>query len=300
MAALAGANTTTLTETIQTESIAGLVLPAPNRIRVYQAFCWQCPGKGASLVWPQLVAAAVTGSQTESDEFTATDIETIAESVTPAMVGKRSFHSEQIDLEGSVLTPQARVDAMAMEVENRIDKDVLGLFVGATGSDFSGFNLSLDNFDTALAAFHAVKPTHSRLCFVGSTNQIRDLRKAIRNSAGGAMLQGAGLSVFNGLPVDGYCGEWQGVEIYQGNTTQADATNDAGGFVSAPVLGTSSPTLGILPGAGLGVGVWRGLKIGIDPVASRVGDDYVVTTYYGAGITADNNVWSFFSKKAAA
>jgi hypothetical protein len=299
MAALAGANTTTLTETIPTESIAGLVLPAPNLIRVYQAFTWQCPGKGASLVWPQLVAAAVTGSQTEADEFTATDIETVKESVTPAMVGKRSFHSEQVDLEGSILTPQARVDAMAMEVENRIDKDVLGLFVGAAGSDYSGFNLDLDKFDTALAAFHAVKPTHPRICFVGSTNQIRDLRKAIRNSAGGALLQGAGLSVFNGLPVQGYCGEWQGVEIFQGNTTQADATNDAGGFVSAPPLGTSNPALGILPGAGLGVGVWRGLKIGAQPIEARVGVDMVVTTYYGAGITADNNVWSFFSKKAA-
>jgi len=299
MAALAGANTTTLTETIPTEMISGLVIPAPNMIRVYQAFTWQCPAKGAKFVWPQFVAAAVTGSQTEADEFTATDLETVAEEVSPAMVGKRSFHSEQVDLEGSILTPQARIDAMSAEVENRIDKDVLGLFVGATGSDNSGVNLSLDLFDAALAAFMAVKPTHPRLCFVGSTNQIRDLRKAIRNSAGGALIQGAGLAVFNGLPVQGYCGEYQGVEIYQGNTTQADATNDAGGFVSAPPLGTSSPALGILPGAGLGVAVWRGLAIGAQPIAARVGVDYVVSTYYGAKITADNNVWGFISKKAA-
>lgn len=298
MAALAGATTTTLTETIPTESIAGLVIPAPNMIRVYQAVTWQCPGRGAKLVWPQGVAAAVSGTQTESDEFTATDIETVKEEVSPAMVGKRSFHSDQVDLEGSILDMQARVNMMAEEVENRIDKDALGLFVGATGSDNSGFNLSLDLFDAALAAFHAVKPTHQRIAFVGSTNQIRDLRKAIRNSAGGALIAGAGLSM-NGLPVAGYCGQWQGCDIFQGNTTQADATNDAGGFVATPPLGTASPQLGVLPGAGLGIGVWRGLTIGVQRIEARVGMDVVVSAYYGAGITADNNVWSFFSKKAA-
>lgn len=298
MAALPGANTTTLAETIVDKTIADLVLPAPNLIRVYAAFTWQCPGKGASMIWPQIVAAAVTGTKTESDELTATNIETVGETVTPAMVGKRSFHSEEVDLQGSILTMQDRVNAMAEEVENRIDKDVLGLLVGAAGSDYSGFNLDLDKFDAALAAFHAVKPNHQRICFVGSTNQIRDLRKAIRNSAGGSLIVGAGLSM-NGLPVQGYCGEWQGVEIYMGNTTQADATNDAGGFIAAPPLGTSSPTLGILPGAGLGVAVWRGLVPKMMESVSRTGMDAAVTTYYGAGIVADNNVWSFFSKKAA-
>ena len=153
MATIAGANTTTLTETIPTESINGLVLPPANLIRVYQAFTWQCPATGAKHVFPQIVAAAVTGTQTETDEFTATDLETVKEEISPAMIGKRSFHSDQVDLEGSILTPQARVNAMADEVENRIDKDVLGLFVGATGTDKSGSNLSLDFFDEALAAF---------------------------------------------------------------------------------------------------------------------------------------------------
>lgn len=299
MAALAGANTTTLPETIPTESINGLVLPPAHMIRVYQAIAWQCPATGGKHVFPQLVAAAVTGTQTESDEFTATDIETVAEEISPAMIGKRSFHSDQVDLEGSKLTPQRRAEAMAEEVENRIDKDVLGLFVGATGSDNSGSNLSLDLFDTALAAFMAVKPNHQRICFVGSTNQIRDLRKAIRNSAGGALVMGAGLEVFNGLPNTGYQGSWQGVEIYRGNTTQADASNDAGGFVACPPLGTADAALGVLPGSGLGLAVWRGLTLGAQYFPSRQGTDITVSAYLGAGITADNNVWSFFSKKAA-
>ena len=66
MATIAGANTTTLTETIPTESINGLVLPPANLIRVYQAFTWQCPATGAKHVFPQIVAAAVTGTQTET------------------------------------------------------------------------------------------------------------------------------------------------------------------------------------------------------------------------------------------
>lgn len=299
MAALAGANTTTLTETIPTESISTLVLPAANLIRVYEAITWQCPGKGGKMVFPQIVAAAVTGTQTESDEFTASDIETVKEEISPAMVGKRSFHSDQVDLEGSVLTMQARVNVMADEVENRIDKDVLGLFVGATGSDNTGVNLSLDLFDTALAAFHAVKPSHPRIAFVGSTNQIRDLRKAIRNSAGGSLVMGAGMSVFNNLPVNGYVGDWQGVNIYQGNVTQADASNDAGGFVSCPPMGTSDAALGIMAGSGMGLAIWRGLTIGAQRFDSRQGVDITVAAYLGAGITADNNIWSFISKKAA-
>jgi hypothetical protein len=206
MGTIAGANTTTLTETIPTESINGLVLPPANLIRVYQAITWQAPARGAKMIFPQIVAAAVTGTQTETDEFTATDLETVKEEISPAMIGKRSFHSDQVDLEGSILTPQARVNAMADEVENRIDKDVLGLFVGATGSDNSGANLSLDLFDAAL---------------------------------------------------------------------------------------------GVMPGSGLGLAIWRGMTVGAQYFPSRQGTDITVSAYLGAGITADNNIWSFFSKKAA-
>lgn len=299
MATVAGANTGTLANTIQSESIVGLVIPAANRIRVYQAFTWQCPATGKKLVIPQIKSSPITGTKPETDIFTATDLETVGEEISPAMVGRYVFHSEELDLEGSILTMQGRVDATVEELENRIDKDVLGLLVGATGSDYSGANLSVTNFEVALAAFQAVNPTHSRICFVGSTNQIRDLRRSIRESGGGALMAGAGLSL-NGLPVSGYCGTWQGVEIYQGNVTQADATNDCGGFISAPPLGTSNPALGIMPHAGLCVGVWRGIKIGMKDDPERTGTGATVSSYYGAGIASDNNVWSFISKKAAA
>ncbi len=299
MATVAGANTGTLANTIASESITSLVLPAANKIRVYQAFTWQCPGSGKKLVIPQFKVSAITGTKTETDIFTATDLETQGEEVSPGMVGRYVFHSEELDLEGSILTMQARVDATVEELENRIDKDCLGLLVSAVGSDFSGANLTIDNFETGLAAFQNINPTHQRICFVGSTNQIRDLRKSIRNSGGGALMAGAGLSL-NGLPVQGYCGMWQGVEIYQGNVTEADATNDCGGFIAAPPLGTSSPALGIMPGAGLIAGVWRGIGIKTAEVGERTGTGATVSSYYGVGISADNNVWQFISKKAAA
>lgn len=301
MATIDGANTGTLANTIQSESISGLVLPAPNRIRVYQAFTWQCPGSGKKLVIPQFASSPITGTKTETDAFAATDLETVGEEVTPAMVGRYVFHSEELDLEGSILTMQARVDATVEELENRIDKDVLGMLVSAAGSDFSGTNLSVTNFEIALAAFQNANPTHQRICFVGSTNQIRDLRRSIRESGGGNLIAGAGLAL-NGLPVSGYCGTWQGVEIYQGNVTQADATNDCGGFVAAPPLAGMAPgaSLGIMPGAGLIAAVWRGIKIGMKDEPVNTGTAAVVSSYYGVGISADNNVWSFISKKAAA
>lgn len=109
---------------------------------------------------------------------------------------------------------------------------------------------------------------------------------------------GAGLSVFNGMPLQGLCGEWQGVEIYQGNVTQADADNDNGGFVACAPLGSSGP-MGVLPGSGLGLAIWEGLKPEIERIAARKGDDYIVSSMYGAVITADCNVLGFQSKKAA-
>lgn len=299
MAALSGINTTTIAETIPTEKIAGLVIPAPNRIRVYEAITWQMPASGTKAVFPMWDAVAVTGTQTESDEFSATNVGTSAEEISPAMVGLRAFVSDQQRLEGSVLTIEAQVAKIADEVRNRVDKDVLALFVSAPNvSDNSGVNLDLDLFDAALSAFVAQKPNWPRIAFVASTNQVRDLRKAIRQSGNGGLLMGAGLDVFNGLPNAGYQGTWQGVEIYMGNTTQFDASNDAGGFVACAPLGSTGPD-GIMPGSGLGLAVWEGLTPELERIAARRGTDVIVSSYYGAGITADQNVRAFVSKKAA-
>lgn len=299
MPALNGINTTTIAETIPTEKIAGLVIPAPNYIRVYEAITWQMPASGTKAVFPAWDAVAVTGTQTESDEFSATNIGTSAEEISPAMVGLRAFISDQQALEGSVLTLDAQIAKIADEVRNRVDKDVLALFASASNvSDYTGTNLDLDLFDAALAAFIAQKPSWQRTVFVGSVNQIRDLRKAIRNSSGGSLVMGAGLEVFNGMPNAGYVGTWQGCEIYQGNVAQADASNDVGGFVSCAPLGSSGP-MGVMPGSGLGLAVWQGLTPEAERIAARRGTDVVVSSYYGAGVTADHNVRAFISKKAA-
>lgn len=299
MAALAGINTTSVTETIPTESINGMLIPAPNFLRVYEQITWQCQASGKKHVWPQWDAVAVTGTQTEADEFTPTSMTTNKEEVSPAMVGLRAFRSDQTSLEGSTVTPEAQVAKMADEMENRIDKDVLALFVSAAvQAGTIGQNLSLDLFDAALATLYAQKPTEQRIVFVGSVNQIRDLRKAIRNNGNGGMVFGAGLSVFNGMPLKGACGTWQGIEIYQGNVTQADADNDNGGFVACAELGSSGP-MGIMPGSGFGLALWEPLKAEVQRESARKGTDYVVSSMYAAGITADCNVLGFQSKKAA-
>lgn len=299
MATIAGINTTSVTETIPTESINPMLIPAPNFLRVYEQITWQVPVSGKKHVWPQWDTVAVTGTQTETDELTPTSMTTNKEEIAPGMVGLYAFRSDQTSLEGSSVTPEAQIAKMADETENRIDKDVLALFVVSPNqADNTGDNLDLDNFDAALAQFYAQKPTQQRIAFVGSVNQIRDLRKAIRQSGNGGLVMGAGLSVFNGLPLQGKVGEWQGVEIYQGNVTQADASNDNGGFCACAPLGSSGPA-GIMPGSGLGLAVWEGLKAEVQREITRKGDKYVVSSMYGAAITADCNVLGFISKKAA-
>lgn len=300
MVALAGINTTTVAETIPTEGKSPLIIPPPTLMRIYEALAWQAPATGGTFDFPRWDAVTVTGSQTEADEFTAHDYATSKATATPAMVGDRGFVADQVALEGSSVTTEDGVARIAEAVRDRLDKDVLALFVTATNaSDNTGVNLDLDLFDAALAAFFAQKPTFRRIAFVGSTNQIRDLRKAIRQSGNGGLIVGSGNEVFNGMPLNGFCGMWQGVEIWQGNTTEADASNDAGGFCACAPLGTSSPA-GILPGSGLGLAVWgSGLFAEGVRVPSRRGYDATVSIYCGTARTAEHNARAFISKKAA-
>lgn len=296
MPALAGFNQTTLAETVHTEGILPLVLPAANKLRIYERIAWMhdfAALKAAKAVLPQWDSSPITGSKTEGDNFSYSDQTTGKKEITAAMVGRAALITDEIKIVG-MMSPEAMAGKVVDELENRIDKDVLALFGGATNSsDFSGFNLGLDNWDAALALFAAQGLPGPRIIFVGSGNQIRDLRAAIRSSGGGSLAMGAGLDVINGLKVEGFVGTWQGVEIYQGNTTQADASNDSGGFLYGGI-GDAVNT-----GAGLSVGFWTQTRVENDRRAVNTGDDLVVSRFFGVGITAENLVREFISKKAA-
>ena len=312
MAALNGFNTTSDNDLVRTESINKFVIPPANFVRVYEAISWIAPAVGTAHKWPRWDAVAITGTHSESDELSSTSYPTSVESVNGAVVGTFAFASDQLAAASGMAPIEVQVANMVEEMRNRIDKDVLATFGGATNlSDNTGSNLSLDLWETALAAFMAQKPLGPRFAFVGSTNQIRDLRKAIRSSGNGGLIMGAGLEVFNGLPNRGYVGTWQGVEIYQGNTTQSDADNDAGGFVSCAEMGVWTGGADLASGgeyqvhSGVGVAMWAlrgqyGISAEAEREAQRIGTKLVASAMYGAAITADHLVRGFISKKAAA
>jgi hypothetical protein len=313
MAAINGFNTTTDNDIVRTETINPLIIPAANYMRVSQALAWVAPANGTAHKWPRWDApSAAPAAHTETDEFSAANYGTSVESVNGDVVGTYAFSSDKLQAVSANAPIGVQIANMAEELRNKIDLDILATFVGATNaSDNTGSNLSLDLWETALAAFMAQKVQGPRFAFVGSVNQIRDLRKAIRQAGGGALVMQAGLEVFNGLPNRGYLGHYQGIEIYQGNTTQADGTNDAGGFCSCAELGAWSVANSFEEGgqyqafSGLGLAKYRlngsfEINMEVEREAQRVGAKLVCTAMYGASITADHLVRAFISLKAAA
>lgn len=310
MAAIDGINTTTANDLVRTETINPLIIPAANYTRVSQALAWVAPANGTAHKWPRWDAVAITGTHTETDELTATNYPTSVESVNGAVVGTYAFSSDQLQAVAAGAPIEVQVANMVEELRNKIDLDILAVFVGATNaSDNTGVNLSLDLWETALASYMAQKPLGPRHAFVGSSNQIRDFRKAIRQAGGAALVSMAGLEVFNGLPNRGYLGHYQGIEIYQGNTTQADASNDAGGFCSCAEAGTWTGGTSFDDGgqyqafSGLGLAKWRlrgsyEINMAAQREEQRVGTKLVCTAMYGASATADHLIRAFISKKA--
>lgn len=314
MAAINGFNTTTDNDLVRSETINPLIIPAANYMRVSQALAWVAPSNGTAHKWPRWDApSAAPATHTETDEFSAANYGTSVESVNGDVVGTYAFSADKLQAVSANAPVAVQIANMAEELRNKIDLDILATLVGATNaSDNTGSNLSLDLWETALAAFMGQKPLGPRFAFVGSVNQIRDLRKAIRQAGGAALVMQAGLAVFNGLPNRGYLGDYMGIEIYQGNTTQADGTNDAGGFVSCAEMGTWTVADSFDAGgqyqafSGLGLAKYRlpgngyEIQMEVEREAQRVGAKLVCSAMYGASITADHLVRSFISLKAAA
>lgn len=313
MAVQAGFNTTSDNDLVPTETISGYIIPAANFVRVSQALAWVAPAPaGSTYRFPRWDAVAVTGTHTEADELSPTSFPTSNENVTGAVVGVHALATDQLVASSSMVTIEMEIARMVDEERNRMDKDILALFGGATNvSNHTGVNLGLDNWETALAAFKAQVPNMPRIAFVGSTNQIRDFRKAARAAGGGFTLGPVAADVYGNMDRTGYQGMYAGIEIYEGNTTQADADNDAGGFCACAPAGEWAPVEGLengghfQRGGGLGIAMWRlrdsfGVGAEMIRVPERVASRLVVSAMYGATITAEHLVRGFISKKAAA
>lgn len=297
----AGFKTTTIGETLPTEKI-GMIIPPPEFARVYEQIAWIVNAEGATKwVFPSLdPGPEATGTVAENAEIPAEDFTTSSEEVTRSCIGKRALDSDANNLEGTIMTPEMKASALGNTIRNRVDRDTFALFGGATNSGVhTGVNLDLDIFDAEAALFRAQKPPGPRFVFCGSINQVRDLRTAIRQNGNGGLIIGAGLDLFNGMMRQGYQGNWGGFEIYEVNTTQADANNDSGGFVSCAPLGQVVNEQW-QPFGGLGIAVWRGVRVVAPRRDERDATDYIGTIHFGVKITAEWLVREMITKKLAA
>lgn len=287
-----GFNTTTAAKAIHTEQIDPNIIAAPAIVRCYEGCTWQADaslGRSGNYKFLSVGAATVSGVQTETEAITATDFAVEDGIATAGVVGRRHFVSEQA-LQDATIGQDLIFFDLAEKVRNRVNKDVCALAASAASeTDKTGDELSLDNFDAAYATFTALNPNLARHLAILSGNQIAHLRKAIRSSGNGGLVMGAGLDVFNGRPNSSYKGDWQGVEIWLGDMPDDGASDVAGMFVAANEPGGQS---------GLGLAVWWAPRPAIQPAATQVGFEYVVTARYGVVITADHLVHRVVTKKA--
>ncbi|WAS97207.1 hypothetical protein [Nannocystis punicea] len=287
-----GFNTTTAAKAIHTEQIDPNVIAAPAIVRCYEGVAWQADasqGKADTYKFLSLVAATVSGSQTETEAITATDFGVEDGIATAGVVGRRHFVSRQ-GLQDAILEQGDIFTDLAEKVRNRVNKDVCALAASAaTETDKTGAELTLDNLEEGYATFLALNPNLARHLLIASNAQIAHIRKSIRSSGNGGLIFGAGLDVFNGRPNAAYQGNWGTIEVWRGDMPDDGVSDVAGMFVGADEPGGKS---------GLGLAVWWAPMPEIQPAPIQVGWEFVVHARYGVCITADHLCHRIVTKKA--
>lgn len=294
--AQAGINETTANDLVLTSGIVKFIIPPPLALPIYEAVAMQIDNSklGSNVAdipgWDALPATETTA---ETDEVTSVNYSTSKKSITGIMVSTRGLVSDQIQQDSGLMTSDA-VELMSMNVRNTIDVTTLALFKTASNqSDNTGVNLTVALWQAALALFRAQK-LMGQAVFIGSHNQIRDLLSALSTTVGGQQLGDAAAAIFNSAVVDGYRGPYQGVHIFEsGNISEADASNDHGGFLCM-VPGSSGPLI-----SGLGLGVWRGIGARGKDAPEKHGYDVTTSARVGFSRSTERFVRGFISKKAA-
>lgn len=291
MAALAGVTPTTVTETVPSESINGLMIPPAEAPDVWEAVCHVVPNAtGAVYRWVREVGAALTGSKTVNDEFTDHDFETLGAEATPATVGDYHLYADEVEVSGSRLSKQVVLASIDRRLRKRIQKDAFALFSGATNhSNYTGLAFTVERFVLSNMAFAAQNPTNARTAFVGSAGQLAQIVSNMVNLAGGGLVMNTGADVFTSRKVRGFLGEFNGAEIYRSEVPAADASNDVGGFISCTEIGQVIEGEW-QPGCGIGVAFWWAPRPASQRVEERTGEKLVVSARYGVAITAPHNV----------
>jgi hypothetical protein len=291
MAALQGVTPTTVTETVPSEGINGLMIPPAEAPDVWEACCHVVPNAtGAVYRWVREVGQALTGSKTVNDEFADSDFETLGAEATPATVGDFHLYADEVAVSGSRMSPLSALASIDRRLRKRIQKDAFALFSGASNhSNFTGAAFTVEKFIDANMTFAAQNPTNLRTVFVGSSGQLTQIVKNMVNLAGGGLVMSTGTEVFTAPKVRGYLGAFNGAEIYRSEVPAADASNDVGGFISCAEIGQVIDGEW-QPGCGIGVAFWWVPRAARQRVEERTGEKLVVSARYGVAITAPHNV----------
>ncbi len=299
MAALPGVTTLTVTESIASESINQIVIPSPEAPSIWEAIGWVVPNASGHLHrWVSLDAGPdIVGSKTENDEFTAHNLTTGKAEATPATIGDYHLYSDETAAAGSAVSPDVALASIDRRVRKRIDRDMLALLSSADFvSDFSGDELTFDLWLAALSDFQGQYPTNSRIAFVASSAQVKNLRMAMANGAGFGASGPIGSDLFDARRANGFIGKLLEVEIYLGETPDADVDNATGAFVSCAPAGSMIDGQW-QPGSGLGAAFWWAPRGEVQRAAERTATKLVVSARYGVAITAQHNVRAVISAK---
>lgn len=290
MAATTNATTTTsIVEIVESEYITREILDANRDPTVAEMVAWTVNAQGlnsATYTFPKWTAAAVplseSSGKTQTDEFAATQQLLTEVQVSAAVVGIRKALSMEAMDDSIVDLIAANVRENAMEMRDQIDEDFLSNITSATNTaSFTGVDLTIARFGSALATFKAQNPAGSRLAFVGSETQIADLKADIRTTSGAIFGGEFGNQVSGMLDTRarGFLGMYEGVEMYTAHgNVPATSGDDNGALMVAGQKGA------------LALVVWKPITTGFEEELKRLQLDVVTYARYGTGITNDSNL----------
>lgn len=287
---MAGTTTTSLTETIPSEDINGLVIPEPQAPSVWEAICHVVPNAiGHVYRWTSDDAGSTAASKAENADFSNTVYSTGKSEATPATVGDSTDFSDEITVSGSKVSIPQMLVRIDRRLRKKINSDVLALGPSCTNhSNHAGVALDTDKFIDALGLFGAQNPTNPRIAFVASAGQCSALTKAVVNLGGAAAAGAFGAALVDASRVQGFVAPFMGAELYRSDVT-IDGADAIAMFVSVADFGVMIDGEW-QPGSGLGAAFWWEPR----PEAQRQGRgakwELTVSARYGVAITLQDNV----------
>jgi hypothetical protein len=290
MAATSGATTTTsIVEIVESEYISRAILDANREPTVAEMMAW---GVDASMVnsatytFPKITAAAVPTSEasgkTQTDEFAATEQLLTEVQVSAATVGIRKALALEAMDDAIVDLVALNVRENALEMRDQIDEDWLSNITSATNTaNFTGLDLTIARFGSALATFRAQNPVGASLGFVGSETQIDDLKADIRATSGAIFGGEFGNQAAQLLDARarGFLGVYEGVSMFTAHgNVPATSGDDNGALMTIGDRGA------------IALVVWRPITTEFQPELLRLQLDIVTHARYGSGITDNGNL----------